>query len=238
MITAPRTSTRSIWIAAGAFLLVESIAVAVLVARSAPEVLPVVTSSGATTFTVAEVDIGVGVIVPLVLGALLLLTGAVADPRIRWLESSVSSSIAVFLIAELNGIRELETLVAIYALTSAVALLGALQEGRRDRPRMLPAVFGAMVGIVPWGLIAWYEIAPAVATGTVQPGWVRVVTLIMLTLFLASAANFWWSSRRIGPWRRPLVGARLSLLLTVLTRSALAWLVAGALASGAASGAV
>jgi len=239
VITGPLSiRSRLVPITASAILLVESVVVAAFVARDAPELLPVLTSSGGSTFTVAEVNVGIGAIVPLVLGALLLLSGeilsgeilsgAVVDRRIRWLESSFSSSITVFLIAELNGIRELGTLVAIYALASAAVLFAALQEGRHDLPRMLPAAFGAMVGIVPWGLIAWYEIAPVVAGEPGPAPWVRVLTVVILALFASAAVLVW----------RGAGGSRGAIALSVVTRSVLALGIVVANASGLAVGSV
>ena len=217
---------------AAAILLAEAIAIAVIVARSPALLLPVSTSSGSTSFVVTQVDVGLGVIVPLALGALAhLLSAPVRSPAgaasgpLRWVERSLSASITLFLIAELNGIRELGMLVAIYALTSAMVLFGVLQERWTSSPRMLPAIFAAMIGIVPWGLIAWYEIAPAVLAGGGPTTWVRVLTVLMLVLFLVAGAQ---------AWRTPATSrtSRASVVLSVVLRSALAWGVAMAIAGG------
>ncbi len=216
-------------VAAAAVLLAEAIVIAVLVARGPTLLLPVSTSSGSTSFVVTQVDVGLGVIVPLALGALAHLliasergpAGAASGP-LRWGERSLSASITVFLIAELNGIRELGMLVAIYALTSAMVLFGVLQERWTSSPRMLPAIFAAMIGIVPWGLIAWYEIAPAVVGGGGPTVWVRVLTVITLVLFLVAGAQAWRSSAR----------SRASMVFGVVLRSALAWGVAAAIIGG------
>ncbi len=187
-------------------------------------VLPVVTTVGPISFTVTTVSIGVGAIVPLVVGAAVLLTGAATDRRLRWLESSLSASITVFLLAELNGIRELAALVAMYALTSAAILFAALQDGRTDRPRMLPASFGAMVGIVPWGLIAWCEIAPVLVGDAGPAVWVRVLTIVVLALFVVGAVLVW----------RGAGNSRPALVIGIAARSVFAWAVAAATVAGLA----
>jgi hypothetical protein len=207
-------------------LAVEAVAVAVMVARSAPLQLAVVTSAGSARFTVTAVNLGVAVVVPLVLGALVLLTGAIADRRVRWFESALSASITVFLLAELNGIRELGALIAMYALTSAAVLFGALHDAPSGPDRRLPGVFGAMVGIVPWGLIAWYEIAPVVAGDAGPAVWVRVLTIVLLALFIAASVIAW----------RGAGAARPSVVLSVATRSVLAVAVAWAVVAGVAAG--
>ena len=184
--------------------------------------LPVQTTAGSTSFTVTAVDVAAGVIVPIVLGAAVFLSGAVADRRARAVESSLSASITVFLLAELNGIHELGALVAIYALTSAAVLFGVLQQRPSDPPSQLPGVFGAMVGIVPWGVIAWYEIAPMVVDGPGPASWVRAVTLVALVLFAVTAVVAW---RSTGMTRRGIV-------LSVVTRSVVGWIVIAAAGSG------
>jgi hypothetical protein len=70
----------------------------------------------------------------------------------RWLEFSFTSSIIVFLLAQLNGIRDIAALVAIYSLNSAMILFGWLQEryespaSRRGGAGLLPYIFGCIVG--------------------------------------------------------------------------------------------
>ncbi len=222
----PRELSSGLRLTAGAVLFVEAVAVAVIVARSAPLQLAVVTSAGSARVTVAAVNLGVAVIVPLTLGALVFMTGAVADRRVRWIESSLSASITVFLVAELNGIRELGALVAMYALTSAAVLFGALRDEPSASNSRLPGVFGAMVGIVPWGLIAWYEIAPVVAGDSGPAVWVRVLTSVVLALFIVAAALLW----------RGMGASRAALVVSALTRSVMAWSVALAAVIGLSLG--
>jgi hypothetical protein len=215
-------SLRATGLTAGLALLVQAAIISVIVARSAPASQAVVTTVGSSTFPLTGVNVGVGAIVPLALGALLFLTSAASDRRLRWIEASLSASITVFLVAQLNGIRELGALVAIYALTSAAVLFGALHEDRREGAGRRPAIFGAMVGIVPWGLIAWYEILPTVAGDPGPAVWVRILTLAVLGLFIAGAVLAW----------RGASASWLRIVISVATRSVPAWTVAIAVAGG------
>ena len=114
---------------------------------------------------VASVDLGIAVFVLLAAGAVvrfallvpalgLRRSEATADGRniVRWAEWSQVSAITVFLVAQLNGITEVTSLVPIYAITATAALLLALQErsGGGEAGRRLGAV-AAVIGIVPWG---------------------------------------------------------------------------------------
>ncbi len=217
-------------VAAGVSLVVLVIAAALV--TGAPALLaPVVTSAGDRTIDIARVNLGIAALVPLALGIVVHLLEARRSPAvgrlraIRWAERSLSASVTLFLLAQLNGIRELGALVAIYALTSALVLFGVLQE--RDGPtRRMAGVFGAMAGIVPWGLIAWYQIVPTVvAAGDADAGpstWVRVTTLLMLALTLAAAASAW----------RAATETRMTIALGLLARVALAVAVTVAAVAG------
>ncbi|CAN5256492.1 hypothetical protein BH11ACT3_BH11ACT3_12190 [soil metagenome] len=208
-------------------LLAVGVASALLTASGSSLLAPVVTSVGDTSLTVARVDIGIAALVPLALGVVAHLLASRRPVRLAaivWAERSLSASITVFLLAQLTGIRELGALVAIYALTSALVLFAVLHE-RRDRALgRMPGVFGAMVGIVPLGLIAWYQVAPAVVIGPdAGPAvWVRALTLVMLALFVVAG----WHR-----WRSP-GDTRAALALDVVARSVFALTGAAAVAAG------
>jgi hypothetical protein len=81
----------------------------------------------------------------------------------RWTEYSLSSSIMIFLIAQLTGTTDAAALMTIFAVNAAMIMFGALQE-KYEKPgtkKLLPFIFGSMVGIVPWF---------AVMLNTFQPG--------------------------------------------------------------------
>ena len=75
----------------------------------------------------------------------------------RWIEYSLSASLMVALIAMLAGVWELNALIAIFAVNTAMILFGLLME-RRSRPGpdadWLPFWIGTGIGIVPWIAIA------------------------------------------------------------------------------------
>ena len=121
---------------------------------------------------------------------------------LRWVEYSQISAITVFLVAQLNGVTEVGTLVALYAITAGATLFLALQEREPAGGSLRPFVFGAMVGIVPWGIIAFYQIGSGVR-GDVPELFVRSVTLSLLAVVALVWTNAWLGRTGHGAWAHP-----------------------------------
>lgn len=190
-------------------------------------------------FVLVEVNVRVGVVVLLALigVAFLLLATNQLFARYarqlpknrhhsRWLIFSLTSSITVFLVAQLNGITDVGTLVLMYAATSAMTLFSVLQERLPSSTpaTMLPLSFGAALGIVPWGIIAFQEIAAGI-TGDGPTTAVRILTLVMLAFAFAFATSQWTEQRRASAGRGDAVGERIFIVLSTVSTSVFAWAV-------------
>ncbi|MFD1721328.1 hypothetical protein [Amnibacterium endophyticum] len=127
----------------------------------------------------AEIAGRLALLIPALLTAVGLLLPLRDDRLARLLPVGLGAPIAVFLVAQLNGVRDLGALVLTYAATAAVVLVRSLP-GRR------PWSFAAMLGIVPWGVIAFHQVGATIAGGDVRLG-VRVLTVLVLA---ASIAEF------------------------------------------------
>ena len=218
---------------------------------------------GGADVAIATVHAGWAAVVLLAFGGLVDVAVARIDPLatrarlVTWIGWSQLSGVAVFLIAQLNGITELTTLVALYALTAGAVIMLAL-DGALVAPRMAdpdlepapaptrtpapapaptaahasdaptaprgirglrrPAALAAVIGIVPWGLIAFAQIGGGIV-GDAVGVWTRVVTLVVLALSIA----VWFRG-----WFRP-ADADAPGILPLLATSALAWGVVAAL---------
>ena len=230
------TRLRAVNLGAGILLLAQAVLISVAVlAEKTPVLLPVTagfpdgpagSATDARTVVLAGVDLGVAVVILLAFSALLRFAPllppvadryrrglATARNPIRWVEYSQVSAITVFLIAQLNGVTEVGTLVALYAITAGATLFLALQEREpRDAGSLRPFVFGAMVGIVPWGIIAFYQIG-AGAVGDAPELFVRTVTLSLLVVAALVWTNAWLGAKARGRWAHP---HRVEMTQTVL----------------------
>jgi hypothetical protein len=151
----------------------------------------------------------------------------------RWTEYSLSASIMIFLIAQLTGITDFNALISIFALNAAMIMFGALQE-KYEMPgtkKLLPFVFGSMVGIVPWIAVFMEVIQPGSTNDAQVPGFVIGVMVSIFIAFNTFAINQWLQYRAKGKWASYLQGERSYITLSLVAKSALAWqLFSGVLA--------
>ena len=125
-----------------------------------------------------EVAGRIAVLVPVLLtGAALLLTRRSAARLQRLVPVGAAAPIAVFLVAQVNGVRDVGALVLVYAATAASVLI-------RWAPGRWPWSVAAMLGIVPWGVVALHQVG-ALLTGGHVPGGVQVVTVVVLVATIA-----------------------------------------------------
>lgn len=195
-------------IAHGALAVALVIAMLVGLSRS----LPVTATLGGDVLLVAVVGLSAAVAVLSVWSAIARLA-PLAPPTARWraVEYSQVAGVTVFLIAQLNGIHEVTSLVPLYAIASGSTVFLVLSERERAAggSGRLPFMFGAAVGIVPWGVIAFQQVASIIA-GSGPDAVVRVITIVALLL----AAAYWTAI-----WRR---APRAPSLLIALNAAALA----------------
>jgi hypothetical protein len=152
----------------------------------------------------------------------------------RWIEYSLSSSIMIVVILQLNGVADYIALLAVFGVNVSMILFGWLQEryvtpGSGD---MLPFWFGCIAGAVPWVAVAINVASPKGPADTVVPGFVYGIVISLFILFNCFAIVQWKQYRAKGKWADYLHGERIYIVLSFVAKSLLAWQVfAGALAS-------
>ena len=194
--------------------------------------------------TLLNTPIGLGVAAFLALSGLALLIvatgwsrGYAADlarqrNRARWVEYSLTSSMMIVLIAQITGISDVAALTAIFGANAAMIFFGWLQE-EYEQPGggWLPFVFGCVVGIVPWLIIAFFVIAPGATSPAEPPAFVYGIIVSLFLFFNVFALNQFLQYRQVGRWADYLVGERAYITLSLVAKSLLAWQVfAGTLA--------
>jgi hypothetical protein len=190
--------------------------------------------------TLFDVNVGIGVVSFLALSAFFhfLISSPAFFPRykaglqanrnyFRWVEYSLSSSIMIWLIAQITGITDIAALFSIFAANAAMIMFGALQE-KYETPgngKFLPFIFGSMVGVVPWVVILIYFIGPGSNSETAPPAFVYGIIISLFLFFNTFAVNQVLQYRQVGGWRDYLRGERAYITLSLVAKTALAWQV-------------
>ena len=145
----------------------------------------------------------------------------------RWVEYSLSSSVMIWLIAQLCGVNDFAALVAIFAVNASMIMFGALQE-KYETPgnkKFLPFIFGSMTGIVPWIIIGVYTLQPGSKDAAEVPGFVIGIIVSLFIFFNTFAINQALQYRQVGKWASYLQGERSYITLSLVAKSILAWQV-------------
>lgn len=143
----------------------------------------------------------------------------------RWVEYSVSSSIMIFLIAQLNGISNYATLLAIFGVNVSMIFFGWLQE-KYTRPgdgQWLPFIFGCIAGIIPWLIILIQLLTPKGPAGTSAPSFVYGIVISLFVLFNCFALVQYKQYKAKGKWANYLRGEKAYIILSFIAKSLLAW---------------
>ena len=152
----------------------------------------------------------------------------------RWVEYSLSASVMIVVILQLNGVTDVVALGAVFAVNAAMILFGWLQERFADPGdgEWLPFIFGCLVGVVPWLAVTFSLASPSGPEGTTVPGFVYGIVVSLFLFFNCFAIVQWKQYRAKGKWADYLRGERAYIFLSLGAKSALAWQVfSGALAA-------
>ena len=145
----------------------------------------------------------------------------------RWTEYSLSSSIMIWLILAINGVTDFGAFFGLFTANAAMIMFGALQE-KYEKPGsggLLPFIFGSMVGIVPWIVVAIFFLRPGSASETEIPGFVVGIVISLFIFFNTFAINQWLQYKQVGKWKSYLQGERSYITLSLVAKTALAWQV-------------
>jgi len=152
----------------------------------------------------------------------------------RWVEYSLSSSIMIIVILQLNGVTQISTLISVFGVNVSMILFGWLQEkyttpGNGD---MLPFWFGCLAGAIPWLVITINLFSPKGPPEASTPGFVYGIIISLFLLFNCFAIVQWKQYKAQGKWANYLHGEKAYIVLSLVAKSLLAWQVfAGTLAA-------
>jgi hypothetical protein len=141
----------------------------------------------------------------------------------RWYEYSLSASLMMVIIAMLVSIYDVGTLMALFALTAVMNLMGLMMELHNQTTRKTSWVsfnIGCFAGIIPWVVV----FIPLITAAAV-PDFVIGIFVSIAIFFNLFAVNMWLQYKKKGKWKDYLYGERMYIVLSLVAKSALAWQV-------------
>ena len=148
--------------------------------------------------------------------------------KFRWFEYAISSSIMIVLISTLFGIYDIASLVLIFLVNASMNFFGLVMEqlnvGREKKNvNWGPFVWGSFAGIAPWIAILIYMLGSG--NFSMVPWFVWAIVGTYFVAFNTFPINMVLQYKGIGKWKDYLYGERVYIVLSLVAKTALAWLV-------------
>jgi len=152
----------------------------------------------------------------------------------RFYEYALSSSLMIVLIGMLVGVWDLGTMIAIFGVNATMNLFGIMMELHNRttaRTDWTSFIYGCIAGIIPWIVIVMYFLGALNSAGAEPPGFVYAIIPTIFVFFNIFALNMFLQYKKVGRWKDYLFGERMYIVLSLLAKTALAWMIfAGTLA--------
>lgn len=146
----------------------------------------------------------------------------------RWIEYSLSATLMIVLITMLLGEYDIGALIGVAGANASMILFGWLMErqnGPDDDVDWYPFVFGCIAGLIPWVVIVIYFQGALGNADEAVPVWVWAIMASVFILFNCFAVNQFLQYKRVGKWRRYVVGEGAYIVLSLVAKTALMWQV-------------
>ncbi|MFC2064305.1 heliorhodopsin HeR [Chloroflexota bacterium] len=152
---------------------------------------------------------------------------------IRFVEYALSSSLMIVLIGMLSGLWDLGIIILIFGLNAMMNLFGIMMElhnQNTEKTNWTSFIFGSIAGIIPW-IVIFIFFFGSVSGDAKPPAFVYVINPTLFVFFNIFAINMVLQYKKVGPWKDYLFGERVYIILSLVSKSVLAWLIfAGTLA--------
>jgi hypothetical protein len=146
----------------------------------------------------------------------------------RFYEYALSSSLMIVLIGMLSGLWDLGAIILIFGLNAMMNLFGIMMELHNQstkKTNWTAFIYGAVAGIIPWIVIFTYFIGSVNSGDAKPPGFVYAIIPTLFVFFNIFAINMVLQYRKVGRWKDYLFGERVYIILSLTSKSILAWLI-------------
>ena len=152
----------------------------------------------------------------------------------RFYEYALSSSLMIVLIGMLSGLWDLGAIILIFGINAMMNLFGIMMEYHNqhtEKTSWISFIYGSIAGIIPWIVIFLYFFGSVSGGGEGPPTFVYIINPTLFVFFNIFAVNMVLQYKKVGPWKDYLFGERTYIVLSLVSKSILAWIIfAGTLA--------
>jgi hypothetical protein len=152
----------------------------------------------------------------------------------RFYEYALSSSLMIVLIGMLSGLWDLGAIILIFGLNATMNLFGIVMELHNQATETTDwtsFIYGCIAGIIPWIVIFLFFLGAVNSGEAKPPTFVYIIIPTLFVFFNIFAINMLLQYKKVGPWKNYLFGERVYIILSLTSKSILAWLIfAGTLA--------
>jgi hypothetical protein len=148
----------------------------------------------------------------------------------RWYEYAFTSSLMIVILAMLTGIFDIAALLAIAAANASMNLFGLVMELHNqttEKTDWTSFLFGTFAGAIPWIIIITYFFGAILVNTDTIPTFVYVLIIVLLVFWCTFPLNMILQYKKVGKWKDYLYGERGYIILSLVSKSALAWIIWG-----------
>ncbi|MGD8456517.1 MAG: heliorhodopsin HeR [Anaerolineales bacterium] len=153
---------------------------------------------------------------------------------VRFYEYALSSSLMIVLIGMLAGLWDLGAIILIFGINAMMNLFGIMMELHNQttaKSDWTAFIYGCIAGIFPWIVIFIYFLGSVNSGDAKPPAFVYAIIPTLFVFFNIFAINMVLQYKKVGRWKDYLFGERVYIILSLTSKSILAWLIfAGTLA--------
>lgn len=146
----------------------------------------------------------------------------------RWYEYALSSSVMLVVIAMLSGMFDIAALVLLFGLNATMNLFGLMMELHNqttEETNWTSFIFGSFAGGLAWIAVLIYFFGAFTSNSSTVPLFLIGIMVSLLFFWCTFPLNMVLQYRRAGKWRDYLYGERVYVILSLVSKSLLAWQV-------------
>lgn len=146
----------------------------------------------------------------------------------RWYEYALSSSLMLVIIAMLSGMFDISALILLFALNATMNLFGLVMELHNQTTKKTDwtsFIFGSFAGGVAWIAVLIYFFGAFASNSSTIPLFLIGIIASLLFFWSTFPVNMVLQYRKVGKWKDYLYGERGYVVLSLVSKSLLAWQV-------------